>query len=402
MKKFLALALALVMALSLAACGGSASSTPAASTPAESTPAESTPAESTPEAPAAGADADAIDDNMTSADGKYQVAFITDVGQLKDKSFNQGTYDGVKLYAAANGLSYKYYQPANGDQATDDDRYDAMKAAVEGGAEVVVCAGFMQESAMKRAAAEFPEVPFVFIDGYPVADDAGNTLANVAGISFKEEQAGYFAGYAVVKEGFTKLGFSGGGGGTNPACCRFGYGFVQGANAAAAELGTNVEVNYSWEYGSSFQASPELQTMITGWYNNGTEVVFACGGSMFASISAAASSTEGYVVGVDVDQSSQAEEGVVITSAMKGLSDAVQWAVAKVYDGSFSEIGGTGTSLGVADNAVGLPTATWSLQNYTVAEYEDLFAQVVSGAVKIDDNYDNLEQDYSNLTLNVI
>lgn len=402
MKKFLALALALVMALSLAACGGSASSTPAASTPAESTPAESTPAESTPEAPAAGADADAIDDNMTSADGKYQVAFITDVGQLKDKSFNQGTYDGVKLYAAANGLSYKYYQPANGDQATDDDRYDAMKAAVEGGAEVVVCAGFMQESAMKRAAAEFPEVPFVFIDGYPVADDAGNTLANVAGISFKEEQAGYFAGYAVVKEGFTKLGFSGGGGGTNPACCRFGYGFVQGANAAAAELGTNVEVNYSWEYGSSFQASPELQTMITGWYNNGTEVVFACGGSMFASISAAASSTEGYVVGVDVDQSSQAEAGVVITSAMKGLSDAVQWAVAKVYDGSFSEIGGTGTSLGVADNAVGLPTATWSLQNYTVAEYEDLFAQVVSGAVKIDDNYDNLEQDYSNLTLNVI
>ena len=130
--------------------------------------------------------------------------------------------------------------------------------------------------------------------------------------------------------------------------------------------------------------------------------MFACGGSMFASISAAASATDGYVVGVDVDQSSQAEEGVVVTSAMKGLSDAVQWAVAKVYDGSFSEIGGTGTSLGVADNAVGLPTATWSLQNYTVAEYEDLFAQVVSGAVKIDDNYENLEQDYSNLTLNVI
>lgn len=402
MKKILALALAFVMALSLAACGGGASSTPAASTPAASTPAASTPAESTPAEPAGTpASADDIDDNMTSADGQYQVAFITDVGQLKDKSFNQGTYDGVKLYAAANGLSYKYYQPANGDQATDDDRYDAMKAAVEGGAEVVVCAGFMQEAAMKRAASEFPEVPFVFIDGYPLSDDAGNALTNVAGISFKEEQAGYFAGYAVVKEGFTKLGFSGGGGGTNPACCRFGYGFVQGANAAAAELGVDVEMNYSWEYGSSFQASPELQTMITGWYNNGTEVVFACGGSMFASISAAASATDGYVVGVDVDQSSQAEEGVVVTSAMKGLSDAVQWAVAKVYDGSFDEIGGNGTSLGVADNAVGLPTATWSLQNYTVADYESLFEQVKSGAVKIDDNYENLEQDYSNLTLNV-
>ena len=398
MKKILALALALVMALSLAACGGGASSAPAASTPAASTPAASTPA--APAAPA-GNDADAIDDNMTSADGQYQVAFITDVGQLKDKSFNQGTYDGVKLYAAANGLSYKYYQPANGDQATDDDRYDAMKAAVEGGAEVVVCAGFMQEAAMRRAAAEFPEVPFVFIDGYPLSDDAGNSLTNVAGISFKEEQAGYFAGYAVVKEGFTKLGFSGGGGGTNPACCRFGYGFVQGANAAAAEMGVNVDMNYSWEYGASFQASPDLQTMITGWYDQGTEVVFACGGSMFASISAAASATDGYVVGVDVDQSSQAEEGVVVTSAMKGLSDAVQWAVAKVYDGTFSEIGGTGTSLGVDDNAVGLPTATWSMTNYTVADYESLFAQVAGGSVKIDDNYENLEQDYSNLTLNI-
>ena len=78
-----------------------------------------------------------IPDSMTSSDGKYQVAFVTDVGQLKDKSFNQGTFDGVKLYANANGLSYKYYQPANGSEATDDDRYDAMKAAVDGGAEVV-------------------------------------------------------------------------------------------------------------------------------------------------------------------------------------------------------------------------------------------------------------------------
>ena len=343
--------------------------------------------------------ADDIADSMTSSDGKYQVAFITDVGQLKDKSFNQGTFDGVKLYANANGLSYKYYQPANGDQATDDDRYDAMKAAVEGGAEVVVCAGFMQEAALTRAAEEFSDVPFVFIDGYPVSDSNGNMLANVAGIAFQEEQAGYFAGYAAVKEGFTKLGFSGGGGGTNPACCRFGYGFVQGANAAAADMNVNVEMNYSWEYGASFQASPELQTMANGWYQNGTEVIFACGGSMFQSISAAASANDGYVVGVDVDQSSESD--TVITSAMKGLADAVQWAVAKVYDDTFSEIGGVGTSLGVEQNAVGLPTATWSLTNYTVEEYEELFDKVLKGDLVVDADYNNLEQDYSNLTLKI-
>ncbi len=154
MKKFIALVMAAAMALSLAACGGTPAST---STPASEPTSASTPA-SEPEQTET-LSADDIEDNMTSEDGKYQVAFVTDVGQLKDKSFNQGTYDGVKLYAAANGLSYKYYQPANGDQATDDDRYDAMKAAVEAGAEVVVCAGYLQEAALKRAAIEFPEFP---------------------------------------------------------------------------------------------------------------------------------------------------------------------------------------------------------------------------------------------------
>ena len=404
MKKILALVLALCMVFALCACGQSAApaateAPAAADEPAAEAPAEETPAEET-EAPAA-LSADDIDDTMTSDDGKYEVAFVTDVGQLKDKSFNQGTFDGVKLYAAENGLSYKYYQPANGDQATDDDRYDAMKAAVDGGAKVVVCAGFLQETALKKAAAEFSDVSFIFIDGYPVSDDDGNALANVAGISFKEEQCGYFAGYAVVKEGYTKLGFTGGGGGTNPACCRYGYGFVEGANAAAAEMGVNVEVNYSWEYGASFSPSQELQTMASGWYETGTEVIFCCGGNMFQSVSAAASANDAYVVGVDVDQSFSSD--TVVTSAMKGLADATKWAIAKVYDGTWSDIGGKATSLGVEDNAVGLPTATWSMTNYTVEEYEDLFQKVVSGELTIDADYAaNLEQDWSNLTLNII
>ncbi len=404
MKKILALVLALCMVFALCACGQSAApaateAPAAAEEPAAEAPAEETPAEET-EAPAA-LSADDIDDTMTSDDGKYEVAFVTDVGQLKDKSFNQGTFDGVKLYAAENGLSYKYYQPANGDQATDDDRYDAMKAAVDGGAKVVVCAGFLQETALKKAAAEFSDVSFIFIDGYPVSDDDGNALANVAGISFKEEQCGYFAGYAVVKEGYTKLGFTGGGGGTNPACCRYGYGFVEGANAAAAEMGVNVEVNYSWEYGASFSASQELQAMASGWYETGTEIIFACGGSMFQSVAAAASANDAAVVGVDVDQSFESD--TVVTSAMKGLADATKWAIAKVYDGTWSEIGGKATSLGVNENAVGLPTATWSMTNYTVEEYEDLFQKVVSGELTIDADYEaNLEQDWSNLTLNII
>jgi len=320
---------------------------------------------------------DDIEDTMTAEDGVYELAFVTDVGQLKDKSFNQGTWNGVKAYAAANGLSYKYYQPANGDQATDDDRYDAMKAAVEGGAKVVVCAGFMQGTALEKAAAEFPEAKFVFIDGWQLG------LANVAPIAFKEEQSGYLAGYAIVKDGFTKLGFCGGGGGTNPACCRYGYGFVQGAQAAAAEMGVTVDVKYSWQYGASFSASPELQTMVKGWYETGTEIVFACGGSMFASIVAAAAENDAFVVGVDVDQSFESE--TVVTSALKGLSNATEWAIGKFYNGEWDTIGDVATSLGANDDAVGLPTETWSLESFTVEEYTALMDAIKAGTLVIDD-----------------
>ena len=301
MKKFLALLLACLMVFGLAACAAAGDNEGGKIT-----------------------DPNKIADEMTSADGKYQVAFITDVGQLKDKSFNQGTYDGVKLYAAANGKSYKYYQPANGNEATDDDRIDAMKLACENGAEIVVAAGFMQGGALAVAAEAYPDVHFVFIDGWALG------LENVAAIAFAEHQSGYLAGYATVMEGYTKLGFMGGGGGTNAACQRFGYGFLQGAEAAAAELDVTVDMNYSWAYGASFSASPELQAMATGWYTNGTEVIFCCGGSMFQSIAAAASAEDGLVVGVDVVQSG--DSATVITSAMKGLADAVQWAIDKHKD----------------------------------------------------------------------
>ena len=368
MKKILALLLVLAMAMALVACG---SSTPAATEAGGETAAATEPA---------GSAADAIPDEMTSEDGKYEVAFITDVGQLKDKSFNQGTYDGVKLYAAEAGKSYKYYQPDGGNEATDDDRYDAMKLAADNGAKVIVCAGFMQGPALEKAAEDFPEVKFVFIDGWAMGRD------NVAGIAFQEEQCGYLAGYAAVMDGYTKLGFSGGGGGTNAACNRYGYGFVQGAEAAAAVKDVQVEMNYSWLYGSNFSASNELQTMAAGWYQNGTEVIFACGGSMFQSIAAAASAEDGQVIGVDVDQSF--ESPTVITSAMKGIGEAAQQALtAAESDESWAEFigdGNTTVTLGAAQNAVGLPTTTWSLEGWSVEEYETMLADIVSGALVVD------------------
>ncbi len=397
MKKLFAMLLAMAMVLSLAACA------PKEPEPSQSGGGTTSTTETDP---------NKIDDNPTSADGKYEIAMITDLGDLKDKSFNEGTWNGVKLYAHNNGKTYKYYQPANRSEATDDDRYNAYKAAIEGGAKVIVAPGFLQESAMRRAAIENPDVNFIFIDGgvmqekpteygadgVPLPNDSP-VLQNVAGILFQEEQCGYLAGYAVVKEGFTKLGFTGGGGGTNPACCRYGYGFVQGANAAAAEMGINVEMRYSWEYGSNYIASPELQSMMQGWYTAGTEVVFACGGPMFQSVAAAASANDGFVIGVDVDQSGDSD--TVITSAMKGLAQSVDFALDKYFGNGWSSIGGESTSLGAKEDAVGLPTASWSMKNFSVEEYETMLAGIKDGSVSVDADYSNLEQGYSNLTLTV-
>ena len=378
MKKFLAMLLALAMVFSLAACSGGNDG-------------KTNPDTSNP---------NNIDDNPTTSDGKYEIAMITDEGQLKDGSFNECTWNGVKLYAAQNNKTYKYYQPANGNEATDEDRYDAYQAAVEGGAKVIVAPGYMQEVAMRRSASENPDVSYIFIDGYSLNDDNGNLLTNVAGIAFQEEQCGYLAGYAIVKEGFTKLGFSGGGGGTVPSCCRYGYGYVQGANAAAADMGVQVEMRYSWQNGATFSASDALQNQMQGWYETGTEIVFACGGTMFNSISAAAAAAEQYVVGVDVDQSGQSD--TVVTSAMKDLIQSVNITLNAFYNNKFDDFGGKSTSLGAKDDAVALPTDTWSMEKFSVADYEKLLAGIKDGSLSVDADYESgLEQAWSNLTLTI-
>ncbi len=345
-------------------------------------------------------DYDKIDDVMTSEDNKYQIAFVTDVGQLKDKSFNQGTWEGAKRYASENNKSYKYYQPANGDQATDDDRYNSMKAAVDGGAEIVICAGYLQATALTKAAIDFPEVKFVFIDGWALTDSEDNLLMNVMAIDFQEEQSGYLAGYAAVMEGYTKLGFTGGGGGENPACNRFGYGFVQGAQAAAAEKDVQVSMQYSFLYGASFSASTDLQTQLSGWYANGTEIIFACGGSMCKSAFAAASEAGTKVIGVDVDQSGESD--TVVTSATKGLREASMYACQMFFDGKWDEVGGKLATMGASQNAIGLPTGTWSMKNFSVAQYEELFKKLADGTITVDKAFANLETNtYDHLTLNI-
>lgn len=395
MKKMLTILLAVAVLLSFAACGnndgngGSFTS----DTKTESTSTTKSNAQSTTEKDdnkPEKYDYGSIPNTMTSADGKYRLAFVTDLGQLLDKSFNQGTWEGIKRFAKENGKSYKYYQPANGNQATDEDRYNSMKAAVDAGAEVVVCAGYLQGEALRKIAGEFPKIKFIFIDGI-IADNAqadSATAENVASIDFNEEQSGFLAGYAAVADGYTRLGFTGGGGGTNPSCNRFAYGYVQGAEAAAKQMNKTVELKLSWEYGASFSPSAELQTMLNGWYANGTQIIFCCGGPMCQSAFAAASANEGAVIGSDVDQSSESD--TVVTSAMKGLREAVLFALDKAYNDGWDEIAGKLTTLGAKFEAVGLPTESWSMEQFTLEAYEKLFNDLKQDKIKVDRDYEKL------------
>ena len=241
--------------------------------------------------------------------------------------------------------------------------------------EVIVTPGFLQATALEAVAPQYPDVQFIFIDGWNMGID------NVLGVYYQEEQAGYLAGYAAVMEGFTKLGFSGGGGGSNPACIRYGYGFAQGANDAAGAKGETVEMRYSWEYGSSFSASDDLQAMLAGWFNAGTEVVFMCGGTMFNSGAAAAEAADAAIIGVDVDQSNLSD--TVVTSAMKGLDVSVMTALTNLYANGVT---GGELCLGAKDDAVGLPVDTWSLQNWSVEDYNALFEQMKNGEITVDNS----------------
>lgn len=325
----------------------------------------------------------------------YEIAVVTDVGQLMDGGFNQGTYEGAKAYAEAHGLTYQYYQPANGADATDNDRIAAMRQAIKNGAKVIVAPGYLQATAMTTVATESPEVKFIFVDGWALSDANGQPLQNVTAVVYKEEESGYMAGYAAVKEGYTKLGGTFGGGGTNPACNRFAYGYAQGIAAAAEELNKEVELKLSYKFGAGFGASVELQTQISGWYTAGTEVVFACGGSMFQSVkSAAEATTNGKIIGVDVDQAPLS--GRVITSAVKGLSVSVQKILGEFYGGEWdTKLAAKASNLGAADDATGLPTATWRMSKFTVENYNTLFAAVKAGSVSIKndiaENCDNQE-----------
>ena len=389
MKKFLALMLALVMALSLVACGQKNQ---------DSNGTYDT------------------DKDTDVTDVAYKVAMITDYGDITDQSFNQTTYEACKAFAEANGVDFQYFKPAGDNTA---DRVAMIESAVAQGYNVIVMPGYAFGAAIAETAPKFEDVKFIALD--VSAGDLGEGFevpANLYCAVYQEELCGYMAGYAAVKLGYKNLGFLGGM--AVPAVQRYGYGFVQGVDAAAAELKlTDVKVNYA--YGNQFFGDADITAAMDTWYAGGTEIVFACGGGIYTSAVDAAKKVEGAkAIGVDVDQAAvianyAAGEGadaatvegykaLTVTSAMKGLYPATFDTLTDVIvNGNWEKYSGKIDTLGLvsaddpAANYVQIPmeSTQWADGKFTQDDYKALVKAMFDGTLTVSNDITKAAKDFA-------
>ncbi len=394
MKKLIAAILASLMVLSLAACGGGGDG---------KTP-DNDPAPSTADPAPAG---DPAPDGDAAPSTDMNVAMVTDSGDITDQSFNQTTYETAKKWSEANGVTFNYYKP---EKDTDEARNAAIDQAVAAGANVILLPGYMFAASLVAQTNTYPDVKFIGLDvgegdlcekgvgeGYtynPADYNVGDyyNTANTYCATYQEEISGFMAGYAAVKLGYRHLGFLGGM--SVPAVMRFGYGYVQGADKAAADLGCTGDVTVEYVYGGQFFGDADITAAMDTWYSSrDVEVVFACGGGIYTSAAEAAAKVGGKVIGVDSDQSSKIDtygEKMTVTSAMKGLDATVNMILTAIKDGKWSEYAGKIDSLGMvsdepSENFVQLPRATtqWADGLFTDADYLQLVKDIHGGKITI-------------------
>lgn len=395
MKKLFAILLTLAMVLSLAACGGGDSGKTDA--PADGGSQQQEPAQTPAD--------EGGDEGGAEGGADIRVAMITDYGDITDQSFNQTTYEASKAWCEANGVDFTYYKPA-GDSTAE--RVAMVEKAADEDYNVIVMPGFAFGETITQTADTYPEITFIALD-VSEGDVGGTVPENVYCAVYKEELCGYMAGYAAVKLGYKHLGYLGGM--AVPAVQRFGYGYVQGIDAAAGELGlTDVVVEYV--YGNQFFGDPDITAYTDNWYQNlGVEVVFACGGGICTSAGEAAAKVPGTkVIGVDVDQSFTLDaaygEGVTLTSAMKGLAATVNHMLDEVAAGNFANYGGKAEALGLVSgddpsaNYVLLPmdTTLWG-DGFTQDDYKALVKDMFDGKITVSDDISAMPE-VSNIKVN--
>lgn len=403
-KKALSLMLAVAMVVSLAACGSDGyTDTNNADTGNSSADSSNADADGTENA---GSQAAGTEGSEAAA-SDMNIAMITDSDDITDQSFNQTTYESCKSWAEANSVPFTYYKP---DSDSDEARNASVDQAVAGGANVIVMPGYMFAATVVSQSDMYPDVKFVALDvgagdicekgvgeGYTY-NPADYTVTdyynqdNVYCCTYQEELSGYMAGYAAVKAGYKHLGFLGGM--SAPAVTRFGYGYVQGIDAAATELGIADEVEVEYVCAGQFYGDADITSAMDTWYGTkNVEVVFACGGAIFTSVAEAAGKVGGKIIGVDSDQQPVIDadygEGMTVTSAMKGLSATVNSVLNDIRDGKWNDYVGKIENLGLVsenpeENYVQLPikTTQWC-DTFTEDDYRALVEAMYSGEITV-------------------
>lgn len=315
-----------------------------------------------------------------SKDGTYEIAFISGEGELDDASFHEGSWEGIAEYADENRITYSYYRPA---ADTRQAREEAVRTAAKKGAKIIISQGYPFEEVIAHMQNEYPKIQFLMLDAKPRKSGQKAELAsNVHCILFREEEAGYLAGYAAVREGYTRLGFLGGK--EIAPVQRFGSGFIQGAEYAAMEMEREITLKY--QYTDTFLPSDEVQQKSKEWYEDGVQVIFACNGGASVSVMQTAEELDGKVIGVDADQS--AVSPTVLTSAGKNLKGAVTEALDTLYENggvwSGKQAGKTIT-LGAKEEGVGLPQEeeAWRFENFTQRDYRKIYRGLKRGEQEI-------------------
>ena len=326
--------------------------------------------------------------SVASAEDAMRVAMITDYGDITDQSFNQTTYEACKKWAEENGVDFTYFKPA-GDSTPE--RVAMVEKAAEEGYNVIVMPGYAFGGTIAEVQNDYSDIKFVALD-VSEGDLGGVELAsNVYCAVYQEELCGYMAGYAAVKLGYTHLGFLGGM--AVPAVVRYGYGFVQGCNAAAVEMGKEKEVTVEYVYGNQFFGDADITAYMDNWYQTmGVQAVFACGGGIYTSAAEAAAKVNAKVIGVDVDQAGIIDaygEGMTVTSAMKGLAATVNKMLTEIKAGNFANYAGKVETLGLVSgtdldaNYVGIPASTQYAEGFTAEDYAALVAKMFAGDITV-------------------
>lgn len=315
-----------------------------------------------------------------SKDGTYEIAFVSGEGELDDSGFHESSWEGIAEYADENRITYSYYRPA---ADTRQAREEAVRTATKKGAKIIISQGYPFEEVIAHMQNEYPKIQFLMLDAKPrKAGQKAELASNVHCILFREEEAGYLAGYAAVREGYTRLGFLGGK--EIAPVQRYGSGFIQGAEYAAMEMEREITLKY--QYTDTFLPSDEVKQKSKEWYEDGVQVIFACNGGASVSVMQTAEELDGKVIGVDADQS--AVSPTVLTSAGKNLKGAVTEALDTLYENggvwSGKQAGKTIT-LGAKEEGVSLPQEeeAWRFENFTQREYLKIYRGLKRGEQEI-------------------